>query len=239
MVRFTLFGIPVEIQPWFWLGAAFFGGLGGAGMTPDDLKSVLIFMFAAAVSVLVHEFGHALTGRRLGGGQANIVLNGFGGLAYSRGGRFTRWTEFWRVFMGPGAGFLLFGLIALILVIAFGARDAGLLIAQTLFKSDSPVSHETGRFFDDHLPLWWLITSFLKANFWWGIINLAPVLPLDGGRITEIFARPKTLVYQIAIVAGITIAIIGLMMNKRYMAVMFGYFAYQNYRSLQDFYGRR
>jgi stage IV sporulation protein FB len=238
MVRFTLFGIPVEIQPWFWLGTAFFGGLTYIG-SPDDLKAVLMFMFAATVSILVHEFGHALTGQRLAGGQPNIVLHGFGGLAYNRGARFTPRQDFWMTAMGPGAGFILFGIIALILVIAFGREDGLSLIGNSLFKLGRPVGDPAWSFFQDHVPLRRLVHAFLVVNFWWGIINLAPVLPLDGGHIVATFVRPKSKVYTIAIVSGIAIALISLLLTKRYYtAMMFGYFAYTNYQSLQNLHGR-
>lgn len=239
MVRFTLFGVPVEIQPWYWLGIAFFGGLTDA-KTPEAMKAMLIFMFAGTVSILVHEFGHALTGRRLGGGHANIVLHAFGGLAYNRGGHFNRQQEFWRVAMGPGAGFLLLAAIILILVIAFGPADAGAMTGLALFGKGGGVSKATADFFDAHLPLWWLVRSFLQVNFWWGVINLLPVLPLDGGRITEVFVRPKSKVYQIGIVAAAITAIVGLLLFKRYYtALLFGYFAYTNYQALQELHGHR
>ncbi|RYD49782.1 MAG: hypothetical protein EOP83_24760, partial [Verrucomicrobiaceae bacterium] len=123
MVRFTLFGIPVEIQPWFWLAAVFFSGV-LTNPNPEGLQYGLIFILATTISILVHEFGHALTGRRLGGGHANIVLWAFGGLAYNQGGKFTKSGHFWRIAAGTGAGFLLGFLVFLIMVAVFGPRDA-------------------------------------------------------------------------------------------------------------------
>lgn len=238
MVRFTLFGIPVEIQPWFWLSSAFLGGVGHAN-TPDDMKPVLMFMFASAVSILVHEFGHALTGRRLAGGSPHIVLWAFGGLAYNRGGRFTRWQNFWMTFMGPGAGFILFAVISLLLVLCFGMEDAGVLIGNSLFGVAKPLSEGTWEFFHDHAPLRWMLHGFLWINFWWGMVNLLPVLPLDGGRIAEIFIRPQSKVYTVAIVAAVATAAAAALWKKDwYMAAMFGYLAYRNYQSLQGLYGR-
>lgn len=238
MVRFTLFGIPVEIQWWFWLSAAFFGGLTNV-KKPDDLKYTLLFMFASTISILVHEFGHALTGRRLAGGRPNIVLWAFGGLAYNRGARFTRWQNFWMTFMGPGAGFLLFGIIAVALVIAFGPQDAGALVGSSLFAIRPVLSEPTWEFFQNHLPLRWLLHGFLWINFWWGLVNLLPVLPLDGGRIAEIFIRPQGKVYQICIVTGAVMALVGaLWMKSLYVALLFGYLAFRNYQSLQNLHGR-
>ena len=232
MVRFTLFGIPVEIQPWFWLTAAFFGGLLNI-KDPNGLQYMLMFMFASTVSILVHEFGHALTGRRLAGGQPNIVLWAFGGLAYNRGARFTRWQDFWMTLMGPGAGFLLFIAIVALLAIFFGPGDAASLVTRSLFGMGSGLTESTATFFETRRPLFLMIYAFLWINFWWGLVNLLPVLPLDGGRIAEIFVRPQSRVHTIAIVAAASMAIFGLVkMESFYVAILFGYLAYQNYKAL-------
>ena len=88
MLRFTIFGIPVVVEPWFWLVMALLGG----GVTalqrsyPADYLCVVLFMMAGFISVLVHELGHALTGWKRGGGQVWIRLWAMGGLAYQQGG---------------------------------------------------------------------------------------------------------------------------------------------------------
>jgi len=234
MVRFTLFGIPVEIQPWFWLTAALLSGALNEA-TPGKMQEALIFILAATISILVHEFGHALTGRRLGGGQAKIVLWAFGGLAYNQGGRFTKSGHFWRIAAGPGAGFLLGGLVFLVMVAGFGARDAGGLAAGSLFGIGVPVSADTFAFFENRRPLLSLLDSMLWINFWWGIINLLPVSPLDGGQITELFVKPQKRVHQIAIVAAVAMVAFGLWRGSLYTALLFGYLAWKNYQSMKEY----
>jgi stage IV sporulation protein FB len=235
MVRFTLFGVPVEIQPWFWLSAALLGGVTHAN-SPEELKHVLFFMFATTISILVHEFGHALTGRRLGGGRANIVLWAFGGLAYNQGGRFTKSGNFWMTAAGPGAGFIFFLLICLGLTLAFGPSDAWELAAVTLFGSRPALSLNALAFFTSHMPVYHLLQSFLWINFWWGVINLLPVLPLDGGRIAELFIRPQKRVHQVAIVAAGGMALYAALgMQSIYTTLLFGYLAYKNYMSLKEY----
>ncbi|OYU43704.1 MAG: hypothetical protein CFE44_16935, partial [Burkholderiales bacterium PBB4] len=73
MIRFTIFGVPVEIQPMFWLTGAFIGGAINA-RTKEQILGVLVFMIVEAISILVHELGHALVGRRLGGGSQHHPL---------------------------------------------------------------------------------------------------------------------------------------------------------------------
>lgn len=238
MVRFTLFGIPVEIQPWFWLTAVLLSGALWSP-SPEAMQYGLIFILAATVSILVHEFGHALTGLRLGGGHANVVLWAFGGLAINQGGRFSKTGRFWMIAAGPGAGFLLGGVVVLALAAAFGPRDALSLTGTALFGSGSPLGERTWDFFVDRRPLWSLIQSMLWINFWWGMINLLPITPLDGGQIAELYVKPRTRVLQIAIAAAVGMAVVGaLWMGSLYVPLLFGYLAWRNYQELQRFYGR-
>ena len=235
MVRFNLFGVPVEIQPWFWLTTAMFSGALG-DITRETFQYALLFIFAATISILVHEFGHALVGRRLGGGYARIVLWAFGGLAYNEGGRFTRINRFWMIAAGPGAGFALLLLIILILAAAFGPKDATALTGSALFfLSPGSLSYETASLFLDRLPLLVLIRHFLWINFWWGVLNLLPVLPLDGGRITELYVKPQKRVYQIAVAAAIAMVALGIFRGSWYMALFFGYLAYENYKNIDNY----
>ena len=109
MLRFTLFGIPIVVEPWFWLTMAFLGGGLNALQRnyPGDYLGVVLFMMAGFVSVLVHELGHALTGSKRGGGQVWIRLWALGGLAYQQGGRLDRKNRCLMILAGPGAGLLL------------------------------------------------------------------------------------------------------------------------------------
>jgi stage IV sporulation protein FB len=230
MVRFTIFGVPVEIQPWFWLTAAILSR-GIDARTPEQFKLALLFIFAATISILVHEFGHALVGRRLGGGRARVVLWAFGGLAYNEGGRFTRWQRFWMIAAGPGAGFALFLLLVAVLLVAFGPRDGATLVSLGLFNTGGGVSSSTAAFFSERYALFSLISDFLWINFWWGLVNLLPVMPLDGGQITELFVKPRKRVHEIALVAAVAMALVGaLWLQSIYVTLLFGYLAWKNYQ---------
>jgi stage IV sporulation protein FB len=236
MVRFTLFGVPVEIQPWFWLGAAMLSGAFSGNPTREEFLLSLLFIIAATISILVHEFGHALVGRRLGGGRANIVLWALGGLAYNEGGRFTRSGRFWMIAAGPGAGFALFVLVFLTLTIAFGLQDATVFTAFELFHVRSQgISPRMMDFLTNNFPLMKLTGDFLWINFWWGILNLLPVLPLDGGRITELYVKPQKRVYQIAFVTAAAMVAFALFRGSLYMAFFFGFLAYQNYKEIDTY----
>ena len=84
----------------------------------------------------------------------------------------------------------------------------------------------------------------LFINIFWGLLNLMPIYPLDGGQISrEIFVQfdswgglRKSLILSIA-VAG-CIAVFGLTRNSIFMALMFGMLAFSNWQVLQQTDGR-
>ena len=105
MLSFRLFGIPVRIEPWFWVILALIGG----GLRANDALSmlwVLLFVLAGFISILVHELGHALTVRKFGLSPA-ITLIAFGGYASFPAGRLTRKQSFLVTAAGPGVQCLL------------------------------------------------------------------------------------------------------------------------------------
>ncbi|MGE3821950.1 MAG: site-2 protease family protein [Isosphaeraceae bacterium] len=165
-LRFRLFGVAVRVNPWFWLVMLMIAG------RREELRDTLIFVGCAFVSILVHEFGHGLSGRFLGHEPNEIVLYGFGGYCSFLSWPWKAWRQIVILFCGPAAGFLLLGLV--ILGVELAARNDS--AAEAL---RSPVAMVI--FFD----LAWI-------NLVWGILNLFPIWPLDGGRITEVLLTSWT-----------------------------------------------
>lgn len=234
MIRFKLFGIPVEIQPFFWVTTCLLGG-GITAHTREAIISVLLFMVAALISILVHEFGHALTGLKYGGGFARISLTAFGGLAYHDGAMLSRNHRFRMVAAGPGAGIALFALVAGLLCIAFTPRDGLSLVSFLLFGHSMGFTSSAVPEFVLGNPIGFdFITQMLWINFWWSLINLLPVLPLDGGRIAELFVQPRRMVYQIGLAVAAAVALYGYFkLQETYMAVLFAFLAWENYQKIR------
>lgn len=161
MIRFSLFGIPVHIQPWFWISLAIIGG-GAYANSKEALLRLALFMLAGLISILVHELGHALTGRAFGA-RSEITLQAFGGMATFAGARFTRPQHFLVTAAGPGVQILL-GLAVF------------LLIPDVMMLS-SPAGY------------FWKILTWISLA--WAIINLLPVLPLDGGQMVNALLGPE------------------------------------------------
>jgi Zn-dependent protease len=225
----------VEVQPFFWVVSALMGG----ALHADSRLEVFamgLFVIAAFISIIVHELGHALTGRKLGGGYAKILLTPFGGLAYNHGGRFTREQRFWMIAAGPGAGFLFLAAILAVLSVIFNGPDVMALTGTILFGI-SPVFHSLDLFalLQEKPYLFLIINHLLWINFWWGVINLLPVMPLDGGQITDLYVRPQRKVYLIGVVVGGGMAALSLLwLHSSYTAMLFGYLAWTNYQNMQQ-----
>ena len=100
MIRFTLFGVPVSIHPTLWLTLAVLGRI-FAVTSMVDLICVLLFIISAFVVLLAHEMGHALVGRRLGGGQPSVYLAWLGGDCTNETARLTRWQGVMMTAAGP------------------------------------------------------------------------------------------------------------------------------------------
>ena len=101
--------IPIFVSPFFWVMAIAIGWLSTMSIFETFLWVCVIF-----VSVLFHEFGHALTA--VGFGQKVIIeLTGYGGLTIRRNQKpFQSWKEFLIGLNGPLAGFLLCGIAFLL-----------------------------------------------------------------------------------------------------------------------------
>jgi membrane-associated protease RseP (regulator of RpoE activity) len=86
-----------------------------------------------------------------------------------------------------------------------------------------------------------LVTMLLWVNVFWGLINLAPVYPLDGGSVMRnifVQADPVDGVRKslwLSVIAGAVVALVGFFLFRSlFMALLFGLLAFQSYQSLQS-----
>lgn len=230
MIRFTIFGIPVEIQPWFWLMVFFLGG----GMRIGSSSSVLevaTFAVIALISILVHELGHALVGRKLAGGRVSIVLWGMGGLATNHGGRFDRNKRMWMILAGPGAGIAL-GIVILMFLAAVTDPSSALGFAGRILFHQGRITQQLIDYFGNQEMRIYIFTQFIYVNFLWSLVNLLPVYPLDGGQFADLFIKNRNHTHWLGVVCGASAAVIFVTMGQAYAAVLFGMLAFQNYTAI-------
>lgn len=159
-LRFHVLNVPVRISAWFWLMGAIFG-FSSVKLGPEFLIAWMLILF---VSILVHEFGHALVAKAFGY-RPRVLLYHFGGLAmFEPDSRFTASRSIAISLAGPGAGFALFGLTELFKFYAFPSMAPNLSPKLAFLLS-------------------FIIIQMEWVNLYWGLVNLLPVLPLDGGQI--------------------------------------------------------
>jgi Zn-dependent protease len=227
-LNFRLLGIPVRVHPMFWLVAVLLG-LGGN----QDPVPILMWVGVVFVSILVHELGHALTARWYGW-EPWITLHSFGGLASYQPTFHDPKSRIVITLAGPGAGFLLAAAIAAAIAasghrLEFGWPDFVLPVLFEPYESR---------------PLNMLIIDLLYVNIFWGLVNLLPVYPLDGGQISqELFqlANPRDGLRQSLWLSVVTAAVVGVLAYVRlgdmFLALFFGYMAYTSYLTLTAYFG--
>lgn len=144
--------IPITIYPTFWLFAALIGYLNSMSFV-----GTLVWVGIILVSVLFHEYGHALTAM-LFGQNPRIELVALGGLTYHNGQKLPFWKQFFIVLDGPIFGFILVIIATILLQIpAFAQGMTGSILSLTRL-----------------------------VNLFWTVINLLPVMPLDGGQLLRV-----------------------------------------------------
>jgi Zn-dependent protease len=125
----------------------------------DSGKWYAIEYLALFAIVLLHEFGHALACRQVGGIADHIVLWPLGGIAFVKAPP-RPGALLWTIAAGP--------LVNLLLVFVLG----GLMLLSRSFNWSA---------FNPDLPLF--LTAIFVMNIVLLVLNLLPVYPLDGGQI--------------------------------------------------------
>src|SRR5213592_3103353 len=168
---FRIAGVDVFLH-WSWFLVAAFE-ISGRTRTYSSLSWNILEYLALFSIVLLHEYGHALACRQVGGRANQIVLWPLGGVAYvdppPRPG-----ATLWSIAAGPLVNLVLAPVLTVLLLVARQAEMA------------------------EALPNFYL---FLRAicfiNFALLIFNLLPIYPLDGGQILHsllwfIFGRARS-----------------------------------------------
>lgn len=242
-LNFRLLNIPVRVSVWFWVVALMFNIQDGPNV------ELLIWVACMFVSILVHEFGHALTSKSFGD-RPFVVLHGMGGVSVSDtelpfGKRLAV------LFMGPGAQFILLGSV---FVYAFLAHRIGIkgdwfmirLASGFPEKMTAEVAEELMGFSRNGFFTFYCL---VRINVLWPVINLLPIWPLDGGQITQtIMARFDRVhgMRRAHIIGMVTAGIITAYLASRiegmgdgmtgfFPVIFFGYFALLNYRAVQAY----
>ena len=154
---FRMAGIDVYLH-WSWFLVAYYEINQRAGRYPSPVWNVLEYLALFSI-VLLHEFGHSLACRQVGGRAERIVLWPLGGVAFvqppERPG-----AILWSIAAGP--------LVNVILVPV-------LLLLDTLMRVSGAIEVAPDAFR--------LLRTVEIINVGLLVFNLLPVYPLDGGQI--------------------------------------------------------
>ena len=179
------------------------------GLPAGDPLLVAIWVVVVFVSVLVHELGHAAAFRHWGVGS-RIVLHVMGGVTIPSGHLPTRWSRIAVSLAGPFTGVLLLGLPALLLDGSWPAPDP----------------------WDDVLRL------LVLVNLGYAVVNLLPVLPLDGGQVARELldaatrGRGEAAARWLSIAVAAGAAVWAVTEDLLFGAVFALFFVVDNYRAL-------
>ena len=235
--NFRLFGASVRVSFWFWIALLLLNSNRGPA-------GEVIWVAVCFVSILLHEMGHVFAFRFFRR-DASVVLYGFGGMAIPDRDVDGPFPAAVVAVAGPIAGFCLAGLTL---------AAASLTGGSVYFSRHMFLPHLTAML--NYRMLLWphgvslyshaiiLVNDLLFVNFYWGLVNLLPVWPLDGGHIVRALfeqwdgydGRRKSLI--VSAVVGGAVALAGFASGSMWLAIMFAIFAVSSLQSMQGA-GRR
>ena len=214
------------------------------GLNREDAAGMLTWVVAVFFAILFHEFGHAAVVRAYGL-QPWITLYGMGGLTSydpDRSYRSKAADPLGQILDqpgGPGGGFP-FGR-------GPGGRHLAGRCADTTLGSSLVSPFGLRPYVVGLASL--RVSDFLNDLFYictvWGLVNLLPIYPLDGGQVArEVFLKlygrqgiRLSLILSM-LVAGMLAVYAGVKWPDRnglFVAILFGSFAYWNYATLKAY----
>ncbi len=179
-LAFKIGDIPVRVDTTFWVIMGLFGlqrATVGGGL---DVVLVVEWIGLVFIGILIHELGHAVSFRAFGR-QPSVVLYGMGGLT-SAAGALSPGKRLVTTLAGPGVGFALGGIVLALQASgiwsmpALEGRSLGNLLQLSLSAPFLNIGLAEVIFLD-----------LLFINIGWGLLNLIPLHPLDGGQSLEAF----------------------------------------------------
>ncbi len=243
-LRFNLLGFSVRIAWTFWLAAVVLGydlarsidRLFGE-TSPGVLPLLLIWAACIMVSILIHELGHTLAFRWYGI-DSSILLYHFGGLAIpsgawwgSRAPRLRSGEDLVVAAAGP-----VFQ-IGSALLLTLGVWAMGYRVSAFLFMP-GPIARWGATMEGDEIDgaaAFALVNFYVLPSIMWGLLNLLPVLPLDGGRIAQSLVAisggdPRQALW-LGVIASALIAIYAFQSGQVFLAILFVWLGIDNYQA--------
>src|SRR5580704_10087760 len=212
---FRIAGIRVYLH-WTWLLVAYYEIVNRVNKYESMVWNVIEYVALFGI-VLLHEFGHALACRQVGGKADRIMLWPLGGVAYvqppARPG-----ALLWSIAAGP----LVNVILAPLTIMAFVVAQAGGLA-------------ETQPDFVHYLY------SIAAINLVLLVFNMLPIYPLDGGQIVKallwfVIGRGRSLMVSgiLGLVAAAALIVVALIhLQDTWLAIIAAFVAWQAWRGFR------
>jgi Zn-dependent protease len=194
-----MFGADFRIHPLFWVSSALMGAYYYQHPTDGGVGVFIFWMAAVFVSILLHELGHVVAAR-LFGVRGRVYISGLGGRLLNLA-ELKYWQHVVVLLAGPLTSWLIAGVLWL------SACEPVL---------DALKERGWAELFVN------AVLVLILGNFWWGLLNLLPLWPLDGGQLAVESAErllgsrgvaPAALLS--VVVAGLLTVWVGLEMRAR------------------------
>lgn len=212
---FTLANVPVRASLGYLLLAGYFAYL----HSRLGVAYAAVAVLCLTLSLLVHEFGHALVARRLRL-EPQVVLHGWGGLCAHLRAESNR-HDAWIIAAGPGAG-LLFGALVWVGAQVLTAAAPEVLVERHLFA--------------------FTLQTLIYINIYWSLLNLVPLWPLDGGQLFRLGALrylPPARAERVTHITGAALGVVGAIisfavLNSIFLGIITVLLAFENIRRINE-----
>lgn len=228
MISFSLFRVQVAIHPSLWVMLALLGAVFTGFST--GVAGVALFGIAAFICLLAHEMGHAVVGRRLGGGQPAVWLAWLGGDCCNESARLTRLQGILMTAAGPLCSLLPVLVVGAVLSFMLGSVTEG--AAVTLNFVFGVASEALLEIFPPMVLVF--VLYLVQICVWWSLLNLLPVFPLDGGQIMHGLMRSAYSMHRISLAFACVLALFFLVLGSLWMVFIMASLAIFNYRCMQN-----
>jgi Zn-dependent protease len=212
---FQVAGISVYLH-WSWLLVAFYVLRMRADHYRSQAWNVAEYVTLFAI-VLLHEFGHALACRQVGGQANHIVLWPLGGIAYVRPPA-RPGALLWSIAAGPLVNVVLVPLTVGVLLLAHS-------------QGWDATNADADRF----------LRTVVSLNLGLLIFNLLPIYPLDGGQILQallwfLLGRVKSLlvVSVLGMVAGVGVVGLAVWSMDVWIGLLAAFVAFRSWAGFQQ-----
>lgn len=242
-LNFQFLGYRVRVTWGFWVLALILGWNHSRGLdalaaavgmdSPGAPVLLLIWVAAVFLSIFVHELGHsyAMTYYRM---PSRIVLYHFGGIAIPE---FGAWNAGRARQAGPAENVVIFAagpiaqlaLAGFVWAVAYAMQVKIILFGYVVTPGDLPSS----------AALLAVLEFLIWPSVFWAVLNLIPIIPLDGGQITKNILyltrvqNPTQVAHMISVGSGVAAGLYFMTTGNVFGAIMFFMFAAQNWQWMQ------